>query len=77
MLVNATWPRGVEDWKESKSMAQPAESEDRVEVMCCSGGEGVIKMKVREGMCKEEEARNIYTHLLYSQAAMCPWEPLD
>lgn len=39
MLVNVTWPRGVEDWKESKSMAQPADSEDRVEVMCWSRAE--------------------------------------
>ncbi|TNN41155.1 hypothetical protein EYF80_048670 [Liparis tanakae] len=31
MLVKVTWPRGVVDWKESKSTAQPADSEDRVE----------------------------------------------
>lgn len=34
MLVKVTWPRGVGDWNESRSMDQPADSEDRVEVMC-------------------------------------------
>lgn len=46
MLVNLTRPRGVEEWKESKSMAQPADSEDSVEVMCWSR-EGGLKMRFK------------------------------
>lgn len=41
MLLNMTWPRGVEERKESKSMAQPAESEDSVDVICWSKEERV------------------------------------
>lgn len=41
MLVNGTLPRGVEEWNESRSMSQPADSEESVEVMCCSREEGI------------------------------------
>lgn len=41
MLVNFTLPRGVGEWKESKSKSQPADSEDRLDTMCWSGEEKV------------------------------------
>lgn len=76
MLVNVTWPRGVEERKESKSMAQPADSEDSVEVMCWSRAERVDSRGNSETLCYHVETLNIHTHLLYGQAASCPWEPL-
>lgn len=50
MLVNGTLPRGVEEWNESRSTSQPAESEESVEVMCWSKEER-IREKTLETVC--------------------------
>lgn len=74
MLVKVTWPRGVGDWKESKSTAQPADSEDRVEVMCCSGADrrGIQDLFQRKRMCEEEEETiNICTHTCCTARLPC------